>query len=148
MGGSIRAGGRDQSGFTLVELLVVLLIVGLLAAIAVPAFFGQRDKARDAEAKLQAHTAQAAMETYATDHDNDYRDATSAELQKIEPSLRELDSSELTVQVMGSSGQYRISVAAPTGNVFSLRRNGDGSMSFTCTAADRGGCPPGGIWGG
>jgi type IV pilus assembly protein PilA len=45
---------NDEGGFTLVELLVVILIVGLLAAIALPVFLGQRDKAYDAEAKSDA----------------------------------------------------------------------------------------------
>ena len=68
---------QDESGFTLVELLVVMLILGLLAAIAIPAFFNQRDKARDAEAKAAVRTAETAIETYATDNDGSYAGATS-----------------------------------------------------------------------
>ena len=68
---------QDESGFTLVELLVVMLILGLLAAIAIPAFFSQRDKARDAEAKSAVRTAQTAIETYATDNDGSYAGAAS-----------------------------------------------------------------------
>ncbi len=58
----------SESGFTLVELLVVMLILGILAAIAIPSFFNQRDKARDADAKATAKTAQTAIETYATEN--------------------------------------------------------------------------------
>ncbi|HYH61321.1 MAG TPA: prepilin-type N-terminal cleavage/methylation domain-containing protein, partial [Solirubrobacterales bacterium] len=64
----LRERSNGESGFTLVELLVVMLILGLLAAIAIPAFFNQRDKAHDADAKATAKTAQTAMETYSTDH--------------------------------------------------------------------------------
>ena len=88
---------QDESGFTLVELLVVMLILGLLAAIAIPAFFNQRDKARDAEAKAAVRTAQTAIETYATDHNGSYAGATSDptaadldSLQRIEQSLRDV----------------------------------------------------------
>ena len=67
-----RLNGDREAGFTLVELLVVMLILGLLAAIAIPSFFNQRDKAKDASAKEMAHTAQTAMETYATDNGGIY----------------------------------------------------------------------------
>jgi type IV pilus assembly protein PilA len=45
---------RDESGFTLIEVLVVMLVIAALAAIALPTFLGQSDKARDADAKSDA----------------------------------------------------------------------------------------------
>ncbi len=78
--------GREE-GFTLIELLVVMLILGILAAIAIPAFFNQRDKARDADAKAAVRTAETAMETYATDHNGEYTAADAPDLSNIEDTL-------------------------------------------------------------
>ena len=75
-----RLNGDKEAGFTLIELLVVMLILGILAAIALPAFFNQKDKAGDAKAKENAHSAQVAMETYATENGGSYLGATLAKL--------------------------------------------------------------------
>ena len=91
----LRERSQGEGGFTLVELLVVMLILGLLAAIAIPSFFNQREKAKDADAKAAARTAQTAIETYATGNSGDYTGATAgtatADLDDIEPTLNDSD---------------------------------------------------------
>ena len=144
---------QDESGFTLVELLVVMLILGLLAAIAIPAFFNQKGKANDADAKTFARTAETSMETYATDNNGNYAGANAAALVNIEPSLQ--GANALTVTYPAGAA-YKVSVTAPagtTGNVFSITRNLDGpnnspgTTTLSCTTGGNAGCPTGGNWG-
>lgn len=141
----LRQRSSEEAGFTLVELLVVMLILGILAAIAIPTFFNQRDKAKDAEAKEMVRTAQTATETYAVDHNGSYAGVTPALLDKIEPTL---DAARLTVTPAASDKGYTLKVTAKdTGNAFTLVRNDDGSTTFSCTVLGSGGCPTGGNWG-
>ena len=143
--GARLAGEKSESGFTLIELLVVMLIIGILAASALPSFFNQRDEAQDAKAKEYAHTAQVAMETYATDHNGTYTGADVSALRAIEPTL---SSANLTINSAGATG-YNLSIASvPTTQTFSVV-NTSGAMTFPCTVAGKGGCPSGGGgWGG
>jgi type II secretion system protein G len=135
--------GRED-GFTLVELLVVMLILGILAAIAIPSFFNQRDKAQDSDAKAGARSVQTAMETYATDNDNSYAAATPALLTDVEETL-----TDVNFALSGLADEtYTITVTSETGNTFSIARAADGSTSYDCTTNGEGGCPSTGIWSG
>lgn len=143
----LRVRANSESGFTLVELLVVMLILGLLAAIAIPAFFNQRDKAADAEAKTTAKTTQTAMETFATDNSGNYTGVTLGALQTIEPTIQSTAAQPVTV---GSTAAkvYTIDVGSSVaGQTFSINRAATGAVTYPCTVANKGGCPTGG-WGG
>ncbi len=141
-----RLNGDSEGGFTLIELLVVMLILGILAAIALPAFFNQKDKAGDAEAKEVAHTAQVAMETCYTDLGTYDGCDSIAVLDDIEPTLTGSTTVTFPEGVADGDG-YRIDVESDTeGQEFSVV-NAAGALTYPCTVEGEGGCPTGG-WGG
>src|SRR5665811_374810 len=147
---SARLSGDREAGFTLIELLVVMLILGILAAIAIPAFFNQRDKGTDAQAKAAVRTAQTAMETYATDNGGEYltsseaKSPTAAELRAIEATLNDV---ELLAPV-STATTYTVTVKSGTANEFKISRDAEGKVTQTCVTKGDAGCPSSGDWSG
>ena len=135
---------RGERGVTLVELLVVLIIIGLLAAIVIAAFTNQQDKAHDADAKTHARSAQTAMESFFVDMKS-YAGVTRADLEEQQTSLK--DASSLAI-VTASSNEYEIEVSSDSTNpvTFRVHRLSTGTIERSCSPANTGGCQPGGIW--
>src|SRR5437016_13323556 len=75
----------DEGGFTLIELMVVVLIIAILIAIAIPTFLGARQRAQDRAAQSDLRNGLTAEKTVYTDTQN--YDTTVANLKAVESSL-------------------------------------------------------------
>jgi type IV pilus assembly protein PilA len=132
---------RGQEGFTLIELLVVVIIIGLLAAIAIPAFLGQRNKANDAAAKSLVRNAATAMEAYFSDG-NTYAGATATNLGTIEPNIvwqtTAADAASDQVNFgTPTATTFTLSTVSKSGTTYSYAKNlgaaaGTSTVSRTC----------------
>jgi type IV pilus assembly protein PilA len=135
---------REERGVTLIELLVVLIIMGLLAAIVIAAFTNQQDKARDADAKTHARSAQTAMESFFVEHKS-YVGVTRADLEEEQASLK--DAPNLAI-VTATSNEFEIETSSVSTEpvTYRVHRLPTGTIERTCSPGSTGGCQPGGAW--
>ncbi len=128
-------GGED--GYTLLEVLVVVLIIGILATIAIPSFLNQSSKAAGASAKELAHTAQIAAETYATDHNGSYVGLTTSALSAYDGTIQTASGSGnawVSNVTNVTANSYTVTTTPAGGNgTFSINRSTGGLVTRTCT---------------
>lgn len=128
---------RDAAGFSLPEILAVLLIIGILAAIAVALFSSQSAKAMGARAKEEARGAVTAAQAIATDNGGTYSSISPSELNKQEPLLRTTPSAtEPWVEsAKGQGSEYEIVIKTPSGDEFKIAQKPAGEVSRSCANA-------------
>jgi type IV pilus assembly protein PilA len=139
---------NEEKGFTLIELLVVILIIGILAAIALPAFLGQRQKGQDSDAKSNARNLTSHIESCFT-QEQTYVPCTNTSQEVVDSGLP-VGAADGEVEVSNQSATgFQIVGHSKSGNDFTITKEaatGRYVKPYTCSTQGKAGCDSTGHW--
>jgi type IV pilus assembly protein PilA len=127
----------------LIELLMVVVVIGILAAIALPNFLGQDAKAQDADAKSAAKTMMTAMRICGIEQNGSFTDPRPCNLSRIRQIEPSIASKGATANPNSPAGGFTVKATSASGNSFTIARDGAGAVARSCKVKDkdkRGGC--------
>jgi type IV pilus assembly protein PilA len=103
---------KDERGFTLIELMIVIAIIGILAAIAIPQFSAYRTRSYNSSAQSDVRNLATAQEAYYVDNSSYCSDYTAL----VGTAFGYMQSGSVSVEVVGDTTAYTITGAHSSGD--------------------------------
>ena len=130
----------DEDGFTLIELMVVVLIIAILIAIAIPTFLGAQDRARDRGAQSDLRNGLTAAKTLATDAEGMFLDSggaviNAADLSGVEGAVDFSDlaadvGSKVVVKTAAGGASILLYHKSSSGTHFGIQATSGGDVTY------------------